>query len=136
MRRIVLLAAAVALAIVVGGTVRHDAVTADDQPGTRVLSLAEQRTEWIATSLKEMQTIKVGMTREQFMKVFTEEGGLSTPKERTYVYRDCPYIKVDVEFTIVGRPETDSDGRLTSETSPKDTIRRISKPYLDWSIMD
>jgi len=33
-------------------------------------------TEWIANSLKEIQKIKVGMTRADLLKVFTTEGGL------------------------------------------------------------
>src|SRR6266542_341238 len=58
---------------------------------------SQQQTEWVANSLKEMQKVKVGMTRADLLKVFTTEGGLSTGLSRTYVYRECSYIKVDVE---------------------------------------
>ncbi len=94
------------------------------------------QTEWIADSLKEMQTIKVGMTRADLLKVFTTEGGLSTPLNRTYVYRECPYIKVAVEFEPVGRPARDAEGRVTLEEANGDVIKRISKPYLEWSVTD
>ena len=50
--------------------------------------------------------------------------------------RDCPYIKVDVEFEAVGRPARDRDGRVTLEEDRRDIITKISRPYLDWSIMD
>src|SRR5882672_6754324 len=66
--------------------------------------------EWIASSLKEIQKIKVGMTRGELLKVFTTEGGLSTRTSRTYVYQPCSYIKVDVEFEPVGGPPKDAQG--------------------------
>ena len=94
------------------------------------------QTEWVANSLKEIQTIKVGMTRADLLKVFTTEGGLSTGLNRTYVYRECPYIKVDVEFEPVGRPARDKDERVTLIEATGDVIKKISKPYLEFSITD
>jgi len=90
---------------------------------------AESHTEWITRSLKEIQTVKVGMSRAELLKVFTEEGGLSTRLQRRYVYRDCPYIKVDVEFEPV-------EAIADRDELPTDKIRRISKPFLEWSILD
>lgn len=58
---------------------------------------------WVAEVLKRMQTIKPGMTRKTLLRVFTTEGGLSTGLQRTFVSRDCPYFKIDVEFQAVGR---------------------------------
>jgi hypothetical protein len=97
---------------------------------------SQGQTEWIVKSLKEMQKIEVGMTRADLLKVFTGEGGLSTGLNRTYVYRDCSYIKVDVEFEAVGRPTRDADGRVTLVESNEDVITKISKPYLDWIVLD
>ncbi len=97
---------------------------------------SEENTKWISDSLREMKTIEVGNTRADLIKVFTTEGGLSTGLRQTYVYRNCPFIKVDVEFEAVGRPARDVDGRVTLEESDKDTIKLISKPYLEWSIAD
>jgi len=90
------------------------------------------QTEWIVNSLKEMQTINVGMTRADLLKVFTTEGGVSTGLNRTYVYRECPYIKVDVKFEPVGRPARDAEGRVTLVETNEDVIKKMSKPYLDW----
>jgi len=98
--------------------------------------ISQRRTEWIAASLREMEQIKVGMTRADLLKVFTTEGGLSTGLQRKFVYRDCPYIKVDVEFEPVGRPARDRNGRVTLEEDRRDIITKISQPYLEWSIMD
>jgi len=90
----------------------------------------DEHTEWIAKSLKEIENVKVGMTRVDLLKVFKEEGGISTRTWRRYAYRDCPYIKVDVEFEPVGE--------LENKVSPsqKDKIIKISKPFLEWSIID
>jgi len=104
-------------------------------PVAAVLRASESRgtdehTEWIAKSLKEIESIKVGMTRADLLRVFKEEGGISTRTWRRYAYRDCPYIKVDVEFEPVGKPEN------KVSQSPKDKIIKISKPFLEWSIID
>lgn len=92
------------------------------------LQEAQKHSEWVAKSLKEMQAVKAGMTRADLLKVFAEEGGLSTREWRTYVYHECPYIKVNVRFEPV------ADGG--SRESPDDKIVEISKPYLDWSVLD
>jgi hypothetical protein len=88
----------------------------------------KNHTEWISECIKRIQSIKPGATRAELLKVFTTEGGLSTRSQRTYVYGDCPYIKVDVKFKAV-----DND---KFEEKPDDIITEISKPYLQWSIMD
>ncbi len=93
----------------------------------------QEKTEWIADTLKEIQKIKIGMTRADLLKMFTTEGGLSTPFDRTYVYRDCTYIKVDIEFEPVGK--RDAQGRVTEESN-EDVIKKISRPYLEWGIID
>ncbi len=93
-------------------------------------------TEWVAQTLTRMQTIKAGMTRRELLTVFTTEGGLSTGLQRTYVSRDCPYFKIDVEFKAVGRSERDADGRVTLTEGSDDVIYKISRPYLQFSVMD
>jgi len=76
------------------------------------------------------------MTREELLKTFTTEGGLSTGLHRTFVSRDCAYFKVDVEFKPVGRPDRDGNGRMTLEEDPRDSIVEISRPHLQFSIKD
>jgi len=93
-------------------------------------SQMETHQEWIAKSLKEIETVKVGMTRAELMKVFSTEGGLSTRTQQRFVYRECPYIKVDVEFEAVGEPKNQT------LLQPEDKIKKISKPFLEWSIID
>jgi hypothetical protein len=85
-----------------------------------------EHTAWVSSAMRAMQKIKVGMTRSDVMKVFMNEGGLSTTSQRTYVYRQCPFIKVDVEFAPSSR----------DEELPTDKIVKISRPYLEWTHAD
>jgi hypothetical protein len=93
---------------------------------------SDEHTKWIGDTLKEIQTIKPGMTRRDLLRVFGEEGGLSSRLWHRYVFHDCPYIKVDVEFTP--SPATKDDPKAYAD--PNDIITKISKPYLEYSIMD
>ena len=93
----------------------------------RARAMNSPHTKWIAKSLMEMQTIKVGMTRAQLLKVFTTEGGVSSRQWRRYVYRECPYIKVDVQFRPVGK------SNYPHAQSRNDVITKISQPFLEWS---
>ena len=97
---------------------------------------AEDHVAWVAQALKQMQTIKPGMTRQTLLTVFRTEGGLSTGVQRTFVSRDCPYFKVDVEFQAVGRPNRDGNGRVTLVEDGPDIILKISRPYLQFTITD
>jgi hypothetical protein len=91
---------------------------------------------WVAEVLRRIETIKPGMTREDLLKVFTTEGGLSTGLQRTFVIRDCPYFKIDVQFKAVGRPSRDGNGRVTLEEGSQDLIVQISRPYSQFGISD
>ena len=89
------------------------------------VALTQERTKWIAKVLRQIGKTKPGMRRKDLLTVFTTEGGLSTRFQRTYVHRECPYIKVNVRFraiTNVQAPQED----------PDDVIESISQPYLDW----
>lgn len=85
-------------------------------------------TKQISDILTECKKITAGTTRAELLKVFTTEGGFSTVTHRTFVHRRCPYIKVDVDFTL-------SEAKQKDER-PTDTVSKISKPYLEWGIID
>lgn len=91
------------------------------------VAISRQETLWIDKVLREISTIRAGMSRKDLLKVFREEGGLSTRTQRTYVFRECPYIKVDAVFSAVGGGLSESD---------EDKLISISRPYLAYSIMD
>ncbi len=61
-------------------------------------------TKQMSDILTEWKKITPGTTRAELLKVFTTEGGISTAKHRTFVHRRCPYIKVDVDFTLSDPP--------------------------------
>jgi len=124
------------LAVLSGAAVGGAISVRDMDQQSRLQAYEKDHTAWVAESLKRMQTIKPGMTRTDLLKVFTTEGGLSTGLQRTFVSQDCPYFKVDVEFEAVGRPNRDVNGRVTLEEGSKDIIVKISRPYLEFSIMD
>jgi hypothetical protein len=88
-----------------------------------------EQARWIRENLPELSSIKVGMTRGELLKVFMPEGGISTRIWRRYVYRKCGYVKVDVEFAP-------ADNNKSGNEQPDDRITKISKPYLEFAVMD
>jgi hypothetical protein len=88
-------------------------------------SAEEDHTKWVAAVLNQIETIKPGMTRGDLTKTFREEGGLSTRSHGKYVFKGCPYIKVDVVFT-----SSDND-QLT-----ENRIVSISRAYLEYTVWD
>jgi hypothetical protein len=64
------------------------------------------------------------MTRRDLEEMFVSDGGMSTRDRQTYVFRDCPYIKVDVEFSPANGSNTPAG------PNPQDVIKMVSRPYL------
>lgn len=101
------------------------------------LRIDQEHTQWIDHVMRSIATIKPGMTREDLFRVFSEEGGISTRTQRTYVYKHCPYIKVEVDFSPVDASSaTDENSRSAGPESPADKIIKISRPYLEYTIAD
>ena len=86
--------------------------------------------KWLQDRYKEASSIKAGMSREDLLKVFMEDGGLNTIPATRYVLRSCHMIKVNVDF------ETEY-GQAYKERPDKELkIKQISKPYLENMFMD
>jgi hypothetical protein len=100
------------------------------RPAQRGSEIDLEHTKWLDSVMRSILTVKPGATRKDLLRVFAEEGGLSTRTHRTYVYKRCPYIKVDVEFVPVGN----EDNGFTE--MPEDRIGALSRPYLQYSVMD
>jgi hypothetical protein len=94
---------------------------------------------WLAGILQRMDAVKPGMTRADLLKVFRTDGQPSREMlalarlHRTFISRDCPYFRVDVEFEPAAHPEW---GISTIEPPPgfedsRDVIQKISKPYVE-----
>jgi hypothetical protein len=78
---------------------------------------------------KASSAVRPGMTRRELLKTFAEEGGLSTRTHRLYVLRECPTIKVAVDFAPVGAPNHFAE-------SLDDKIVAVSQPFLQAGIAD
>jgi hypothetical protein len=80
---------------------------------------------WLRESLDHIETVQAGMFRADLERLFTYEGGIYSRSQQTYVYRKCPYIKVDVEFA-----------RSEENQNSGDRISKISRPYIARPIID
>ena len=72
-----------------------------------------EHTLWIDGTLTAIESIEVGMSSKELEKLFTVEGGIHQTEDYVYIYKECPYIKVNVQLTHDGK------------------ISRISRPYLE-----
>lgn len=108
-------------------------------------SSPQDHVQWVSRVLTRMLTIKPGMTREALSTVFTTEGGIVfSPYKCTFVSRDCPYFKVDVDFRPVDpdrskrdkEPRDERDGEAFRGGNAADMIVKVSTPYLQFSFMD
>ena len=128
----------VALCLGVAGWTQTGKLSVQQQPRKPSISpaTATSRQEaqrhwyWVQQSLERMKTIKVGMTREQLMTVFTYPDGAHVVPPEYFEYRECPWFQVEVEFKAVSKPVRDSDGQMRVHNDPKDIIIKISRPYV------
>lgn len=91
------------------------------------LKIDREHTQWIDHVMRAIATLKPGMTRRDLLRVLTTEGGIFTRKRQRYVYRHCPYLKVEVDFSPLGAAQ---------EPNPDDQVVKISRPFMEYSIMD
>ena len=85
--------------------------------------------EIVTDALRSYSNLKTGMTRRELEQDFTAEGSFSMRSEGVYVYRRCRNIKVTVDF------EFDLNAKNVV-TAPSDTIKKLSKLYLDYEARD
>src|ERR1051325_4404234 len=86
--------------------------------------------KWLQDRYKEATSIKAGMSREDLLKVFMEDGGINTVPAIRYVLRSCHMIKVDIDF------DTEYGKAYKEKTDRELKIKQISKPYLETMFMD
>jgi hypothetical protein len=89
----------------------------------------EQPCRLIVQALEAAKKLKPGMLRADIEKDFQPDGGVSFRTQGRYVFRMCPYIKIDVNFDLQGPTETPSP-------SPKDRIATVSRLYLEYPFAD
>ncbi|MHB9133840.1 MAG: hypothetical protein ACYDBB_22470 [Armatimonadota bacterium] len=141
-------AALLAMFVIILGLVSAQWLLADEgKPKGFKVPARDPHTEWVAKSLKEMETVRVGMTRAELLKVLREDGGFrgeggykdedgSFISSSTYVYLKCPYIKVDVTFILIGKPGSSDKEQSSPDVNPQDKIKTISRPYLESPCID
>lgn len=85
------------------------------QPHFSDVEHTAEHNQWIEDTLVSIQTIHTGMTVGDLNKLFTIEGGFhgGPLTHQVYQYRQCGFIKVDVEVDAKG------------------IITHISRPYLE-----
>jgi hypothetical protein len=93
-------------------------------------ALAQERKYWIARFLRQIDEIEPGMQRKALGNLLTTEGGISNRFQRTYVYVECPYIKVNIKFKAA------NDANDALKEDPDDIIESVSQPFLQWSTTD
>jgi hypothetical protein len=88
-------------------------------------------TQWVSSVLAWTVDIKPGTPQRDLLRVFSTEGGVSTRTHRTYVLKQCPYIKVDVEFAAVRERRT---RRLSFGSESVHQSRPLSLVYQYWEL--
>jgi len=79
-------------------------------------------------ALKILQTLVPGTPRSKVEQDFRPDGGLQSFRNSSrYVFKKCPLIKVDIEFTHFEGQQDDLQS---------DQIIRISRPYLEYPFYD
>jgi len=106
------------------------AAPSNNDPASVLTAIDVDRMKWIETILHEAETIRPGMPRKELYARFRTEGGIYTRSQQRYVSKRCPYIKIDVTFKLAKQYAD------PSYEDPEDIIVTVSKPYLQWSIMD
>lgn len=105
----------------------------DEESVTMDSASQEMRNKWMNKILRQILAIKPGMRRSDLDALFRQDGGINPiGHQYRYVLKECPSIKVDVQFKA-------SAGTNESQQSPKRQdaeIESVSRPYLQWPIMD
>lgn len=98
----------------------------------------EERCQLVVQALQAVARLKPDMHRIDLAQDFQPDGGITPLKQEgegsyldhaRYVYRKCPYVKVDVDMVIEGATK----GPVPT---PLDRIAKVSRPYLEYPFMD
>jgi hypothetical protein len=74
--------------------------------------------EWLAKIIKQIETIKAGMSRRDVEKILVEDvAGFSNPKAMRYQHPACSYIKLDLEFELAASDDR-KDDKITKRSDP------------------
>ena len=74
--------------------------------------------------LNTVSEIKLGDPRSKVELNFEEDGGMQFPPQTRYLWKDCKYVKIEVEFSRAGASDW-------LHFLPTDKVVKVSKPYLE-----
>jgi hypothetical protein len=89
-------------------------------------NVAEHRA-WAEECVAEIDAMLPGMKRWEVMERFGLDGGIRFPGKTRLRHCTCPMLKIDMEFDLA---------QGTLEESPRDIVRSVSTPYLEYPISD
>lgn len=83
----------------------------------------------VRQALDAATRIEVGMKRRELNAGFLLEGGMQFRTNGRYIYRNCQYIKIEVEFDPIssGEPHV---------FSAEDRISQVSKLFIGYPVKD
>jgi hypothetical protein len=93
-------------------------------PRCRAEAAGPSACDAIRRAVDDSIRIRPGMMRKDVEKYFRDDGGMQFPPKARYLWRPCMYLKLDVEYDL-------SPSRGKNLTSPEDTVRTISKLYVE-----
>jgi len=96
---------------------------------TQVPSAPDRCCVLVEQALEDYSRIKPGLTREEVEKLFEPEGGFQTEASTRYWYRKCHDIEVVIDFKA--KPPKSGES-----FSPKDTVQKKSKLFIDFPTLD
>jgi len=80
------------------------------------------------SALQDIGKLKQGMSRKDVEANFELDGGWQPRGQSRYIYKNCKYIKINIDFLL--------DSTVKKNFSPKDTIQTVSEPFIQYPVMD
>jgi len=93
------------------------------------LAIADTNCDLIERALRAYGKLNLGMLRKDVEQAFKDDGGPQFREHSRYVYRECEYIKMELDFS------TGANG-IQNADATRDTITRKSKLFLDYPVKD
>lgn len=120
------------VAIKTGKTEHVGADFSAGQPNAAPPGKGDTLERQLDTALRSIEAVKEGSSRRDLLKLFEPAAGLRTTSgsRGTFVFRDCHYIHLDVEFRPAGKQGD------RAEAPPDDIIVKMSRPYIARPVSD
>jgi hypothetical protein len=82
---------------------------------------------WINRVMSAISDVKPGITRKDLAPLLRLDGGMQFPAQGRYVLVEYPYIKLNVEFSVV------AEG---ADFGSDDKVVNVSRPYWEYPFSD